>query len=77
MALVEIGFHVNTSGPDGNVFNVIAQVSNILREALPVIGYTEIQVNNTIKEFRDKALSSKSYKEVLNLCCEYVDFSWE
>ena len=52
------------SGTDGNVFNVIANVSRSLKKA----GMAELA-----KEFTSKAMKSHSYNDVLALCFEYVD----
>ncbi len=51
-------------GEDGNVFNIIGQVSKVLKEA---------GQSNIAKEFTDRAFASSSYDEVLRLCQEYVE----
>lgn len=51
-------------GGDGNVFAIIGKVSQTLKKAGMV---------DKAKEFQQKAFSSKSYGEVLNLCGEYVE----
>ncbi len=50
-------------GEDGNVFNIISRVAKALREA---------KQDSKAKEFRDRAVKSESYDEVLRLCTEYV-----
>lgn len=52
------------AGTDGNVFAIIGNV----RQTLIRAGLKE-----EAKEFANKALSSGSYDEVLQLCFEYVD----
>lgn len=56
---------VCTFNIDGNVFSIIGNVQSTLRKA----GFKE-----KAAEFRDKALSAKSYDEVIQLSMQYVDF---
>ena len=58
--------HVQLSGENGNVFNIIAIVSNALKRAGEV---------KAAKDFRSRAMAAKSYDEVLRLCIETVDVS--
>ena len=51
-------------GTDGNVFSIIGKVSQTLKRA---------GQSDKAKEFTEKAFSSKSYDEVLNLAGEYVE----
>ena len=51
-------------GHDGNVFNVIGRVVRALEKN----GLKQEAV-----EFRQKALKSTSYDEVIKLCFDYVD----
>ena len=51
-------------GIDGNVYNIIATVSNCLKRA----GQKE-----QAKEFEERAFKAESYNAVLVLCLEYVD----
>ena len=51
-------------GTDGNVFSIIGKVSACLKKA----GQAD-----KAKEFQQKAMSSKSYDEVLMLLHDYVD----
>ncbi|MDD3474435.1 MAG: hypothetical protein PHP08_00845 [Candidatus Dojkabacteria bacterium] len=51
-------------GTDGNVFSIIGKVSSCLKRA---------GMEEKAKEFTERALSSHSYDDVLNLCNEYVD----
>lgn len=55
---------VKLSGEDGNVFAIIGRVSESLKRA---------GMKNEAEEFRKKALSSKSYDEILTLVCEYAE----
>ena len=52
------------SGEDGNVFSIIGRVSKTLKRN----GKPELA-----KEFAEKALASKSYDAVLQLCFDYVE----
>jgi len=56
--------NVKMVGEDGNVFAIIGRVSRALKRA----GHRE-----AANEFVEKAISSKSYDEVLCLVMEYVD----
>jgi hypothetical protein len=51
-------------GTDGNVFNVIKNVANSLKEA---------GLRDQAEEFRTKAFEKKSYDGVLRLAMEYVE----
>lgn len=51
-------------GEDGNVFNIIGRVSRTLKNN---------GLQNLASEFQEKAVKSKSYDEVLQLCMEYVE----
>lgn len=51
-------------GTDGNVFAIIGAVSKALKNA----GQAD-----RAKEFTQKAMTSKSYDEVLALCFDYVE----
>jgi hypothetical protein len=51
---------------DGNVFAIIGRVSSTLKRA---------GLREQADEFRQKAMASKSYDEVLRLCFDYVDVS--
>ncbi len=51
-------------GTDGNVFAIIGKVSKALERA---------GQRAEAKEFRSRALSSKSYDAVLQLCFEYIE----
>jgi hypothetical protein len=51
-------------GEDGNAFAIIGRVSKALKKA---------GMEEKAKEFRDKALASKSYDNLLALCFDYVD----
>lgn len=55
---------VQLTGEDGNVFSIIARVSKALKRA----GQPE-----KAQEFRDKAMRSASYDDVLRLCMDYVE----
>lgn len=55
---------VSLAGEDGNVFRIIAWVSQALKSA---------RQHKKAKEFQERALHSSSYDEVLQLCFEYVD----
>ena len=55
---------VKLIGQDGNVFNLIGIVSKALRKNGQA---------NEAKEFVEKAMTSDSYDEVLELIGEYVD----
>ena len=55
---------INLTGPGGNVFSIIANVSKLLQRA----GKPE-----TAAEFRAKAFASGSYQEVLKLVEEYAE----
>lgn len=55
---------VKLVGEDGNVFSIIGRVSKALKRA----GHYD-----AAKEFVKKATSSKSYDDVLALCCETVE----
>jgi len=50
-------------GTDGNVFAVIGNVSTALRKG---------GCKDKVEEFQKKAMQSKSYDEVLQLCHKYV-----
>jgi len=51
-------------GTDGNVFCIIFKVSTTLKKA---------GLKNEAEEFSKKAMSSKSYDDVLCLCHDYVN----
>jgi hypothetical protein len=55
---------VQLTGHDGNVFFIISRVNAALRRS----GQYDMA-----KEFTEKALSAKSYDEVLQLCFDYVE----
>lgn len=55
---------VQLTGEDGNVFSIIGRVSGALKKA---------RQSERAKEFSFKAMSSKSYDEVLRLAMEYCD----
>ena len=52
------------SGTDGNVFAVIGKVIRTLKNA---------NQEDKAEEFKNKAMSSHSYDDVLCLCFDYVD----
>lgn len=52
------------TGCDGNVFSIIGRVKKALEKA---------GMRKEANDFVQKAMSSKSYDEVLALCMEYVD----
>ena len=55
---------VKLVGENGNVFNIIGKVSTALEQA----GRSELA-----KEFKEKCFAAKSYDEVLQLVCQYVE----
>lgn len=55
---------VQLSERDGNVFSIIARVMRALKEA---------GQKDRAEKFREKAMKSKSYDDVLQLCFKYVD----
>lgn len=55
---------VQLTGQDGNVFNVIGQVSKALKRG----GHRDLA-----QEFTERAFKAESYNAVLRLCMEYVD----
>lgn len=55
---------VQLTGEDGNVFAIIGRVSKALKRA----GFPDMA-----QEFTQKAMSAKSYDEVLCLCDDYVE----
>lgn len=56
--------HCKLIGEDGNVFFIIGKVTRTLKE----FGY-----HSQAKEFKKKAMASKSYDEVLQLAMDYVE----
>lgn len=59
---------VRDFGRDGNAFALMGQVASALERA----GHNDVAV-----EFRDRALSSHSYAEVLILCADYGDLEMD
>ncbi len=55
---------VQLIGQDGNVFAIIGRVSKALKKA---------NLSDQAKEFTEKAITSKSYDEVLCLVMNYVE----
>ncbi len=55
---------IDLTGPDGNVYAVIAIVSRVV-------------TRSQAEELKVKAFSSKSYADVLKLCEEYADITWK
>ncbi|MCJ7784160.1 MAG: hypothetical protein MUP41_09510 [Desulfobacterales bacterium] len=51
-------------GEDGNVFNIIGRVLKALKKA---------GQDDKANEFQTKAMTCRSYAEVLNLCGDYVE----
>jgi len=56
--------HVKLIGKDGNVFAIIGKVSKALKQA---------NLQDQAREFTEKAMTSKSYDEVLCLVMNYVE----
>ena len=55
---------VKLVGENGNVFNIIGKVSKALERG----GQPDLA-----KEFKEKCFAAKSYDEVLQLVCQYVE----
>ena len=59
---------IDLTGPDGNVYAVVARVCTALKKA----GQAD-----KAAELKEKAFNQRSYEAVLELCKEYADVTYE
>lgn len=59
---------IDLTGPDGNVYAVVAKVATVLKKA----GLSE-----KAAELKTLALQQKSYEAVLQLCQQYADVTFK